>query len=120
MTAGATVCIIDNLTVTSALLAGFDFPGGCTIKGNLLVIAGTLRFNPSAAILKFGGTTSQTIGGAGILEIGANCSVTIGTGSATILNRNLSLGKDILVQAGGKFTVSPGVTLTVNGEAVIN
>jgi endonuclease I len=120
VTAGATVCIIDNLTVTSALLAGFDFPGGCTIKGNLLVIAGTLRFNPSAAILKFGGTTSQTIGGAGILEIGANCSVTIGTGSATILNRNLSLGKDILVQAGGKFTVSPGVTLTVNGEAVIN
>ncbi|MCX6269408.1 MAG: endonuclease [Bacteroidetes bacterium] len=117
---GATTCIFNNLTVTSAIVAGFDFPGGCTVTGNLLVSAGTLRFNPSAGTLKFDGTTTQTISGAGTLEIGANCNVSIGSLSNTFLNKNLNLGKDIQILTGGKFTINPGITLTVNGETVIN
>ncbi|MCX6303664.1 MAG: endonuclease [Bacteroidetes bacterium] len=120
VTAGTSACTVDNLTVTNALLAGFDFPGGCTIRGNLQVIAGTLRFNPAPGTLKFDGTTAQTISGAGSLEVGANCNVSIGTASITLLNRNLSLGKDITILQGGTLTINPGVTLTVNGVAVIN
>jgi endonuclease I len=120
VTAGATVCTIDNLTITSAVMAGFDFPGGCTLKGNLMINSGTLRFNPSSGLLTFDGISSQTISGAGTLLIGASCDVTIGAASNTILNKNLDLGKDITVLSGGKLTVSSGVTLTVSGEAVIN
>jgi endonuclease I len=119
VTAGATVCTIDNLTVTNAVLAGFDFPGGCTIRGNLTVNAGTLRFNPLPGILKFDGTGAQLISGAGTLEAGAGCTLTVGTTSSTVLNRNLTLGKDIQILQGGTFTVNPGMTLTVGGEAVI-
>ena len=120
VTSGTVVCTMDNLTVTNAILAGFDFPGGCTIKGNLLVNTGTLRFNPSTGILKFDGTTPQTIGGAGTLEIGTGCDLTIGTASTTILNKNLNLGKNISILTGGKLTINPGVTLTVNGITTIN
>ncbi len=120
VTTGTTGCTFDNLTVTNALLAGFDFPGGCTIRGNLLVNAGTLRFNPAAGTLKFDGITAQTISGNGNLEIGTNCNMTIGDASTTLLNKNLNLGKDILILQGGQLTISPGITLTVNGETVIN
>ncbi|MFZ4523059.1 MAG: endonuclease [Bacteroidales bacterium] len=120
ITTGTSVCTFDNLTITNANTAGFDFPGGCTIRGNLVVSAGTLRFSPASGLLKFDGTTTQSISGAGNLEIGANCNVTIGAASSTTLNRNLNLGKDITILQGGKLTVSPGFTLTVNGVAVIN
>jgi hypothetical protein len=119
VTTGTAVCIVNNLTVTNAILAGFDFPGGCTIRGNLAVNAGILRFNPVSGILKFDGTGTQAIGGVGTLEIGAGCDVTVGASSTTTLNKNLNLGKDILIMPGGTFTVSPGITLTVNGEVVI-
>jgi hypothetical protein len=62
----------------------------------------------------------QTISGTGTLVIGTGCDVTIGAASNTILNKDLSTGKDIQVLPGGKLTVSPGITLTVNGETVIN
>jgi endonuclease I len=120
VTTGASVCTLDNLTVTNAVTAGFDFPGGCTIRGNLLISSGTLRFNPASGILKFDGTIAQTISGTGTLEIGAGCDVTIGATSVITLNKNLSLGKDISILPGGIFTINPGVTLTVNGQTVIN
>lgn len=120
MTTGATVCTIDNLTITNSLLAGFDFPGGCIIKGNLLVNAGTLRFNPSSGMLMFDGTSSQAISGGGNIEIGANCDVIVGAPSTTLLNRDLILGKDIVILSGGKLTINPGITLIVNGQAIIN
>jgi endonuclease I len=117
--AGTSPCIFNNLTITNALVAGFDFPGGCTVNGNLTVTAGTLRFNPTAGTLTFSGTASQAVSGAGTLEIGANCNVSVGPLSTTIINKSLNLGKDILVQSGGKLTVNPGITLTVNGETTI-
>jgi endonuclease I len=120
VTTGASVCIFDNLTVTNAVTAGFDFPGGCIIKGNLVVITGTLRFNPITGLLKFDGAFPQSISGAGTLEIGAGCDVSIGTTSVITLNKNLNLGKDISILPGGKLTINPGVTLTVNGQTVIN
>jgi len=117
---GTAVCTFDNLSITNAILAGFDFPGGCTIRGNLLVNSGILRFNPSQGILKFDGTSAQAISGTGNLEVGANCDVTIGHASTTIVNKNLNPGKDLVILSGGKLTVSDGITLTVNGETIIN
>jgi endonuclease I len=120
ITTGATPCTMDNLTITNAVTAGFDFPGGCIIKGNLQVGAGTLRFNPVQGMLKFDGSTSQTISGAGNLEIGASCDVNIGTASSTLINKNLDLGKDIVILSGGQLTINPGITVTVNGVTMIN
>ena len=117
---GNAICTMDNLTVTNALTAGFDFPGGFSIKGNLAVNTGTLRFNPATGLLKFEGTSPQTISGAGTLMIGAACDVNIGTSANVTLNKNLDLGKDITILTGGKLTIPPGIILTVNGVAVIN
>jgi hypothetical protein len=113
---GSTVCTIDNLTITNAILAGFDFPGGCTIKGNLQINTGTLRFNPSPGTLKFDGLSTQTISGAGMLTIGSNCEVIIGATSGTILDKNLSIGKNLLILPGGSFMVNPDKVLTIEGE----
>jgi endonuclease I len=117
---GTATCTFNNLTVTNAVTAGFDFPGGCIIRGNLVVAAGTLRFNPAPGMLKFDGTATQSISGAGNLVIGAACDVTVGVTSTTILNKNLNLGKDIVILPGGMLTINPSVTLTVNGMVVIN
>jgi len=120
VTTGASPCTIDNLTVTGATLAGFDFPGGCTILGNLQVNAGALRFSPPAGALSFGGAAVQTIGGNGALQVGAGCDVVIGFSSSVVLNKSLTLGKNITILPGGTLTVAPGITLTVNGQAVVN
>ena len=119
VTTGASACTINNLTITNAVTAGFDFPGGCIIKGNLVVTAGTLRFSPSSGILKFDGTGAQSITGAGTLEVGSGCDLTIGSAAAVTLGKNLSLGKDVNILGGGTLTVSPGITLTVNGQTLI-
>ncbi|MEI6436512.1 MAG: endonuclease [Bacteroidota bacterium] len=119
VTTGSAVCAVDNFTVANAILAGFDFPGGVTIKGNLLVNAGTLRFNPAGGLLKFNGSANQVISGTGNLEIGTNCDVTIDATSTVILNKNLNLGKNINILPGGKLTVNAGIFLTVEGEVDI-
>lgn len=116
ISSGNSPLVTDNFIVLNSLLFGLDFPGGVTIKGNLQVDSGTLRFNPVSGILKFDGAGSQTIAGPGALTIGTGCDVVVGAGSSTILNRNLTTGKDIQVMNGGSFLVSPGKVLTIEGS----
>jgi hypothetical protein len=51
-----------------------------------------------------------------MLTIGSNCDVIIGATSATILDKNLNLGKNLLILPGGTFKVNQDKVLSIDGE----
>lgn len=117
ISSGSLSFVVDNLNVLNTTLLGIDFPGGTQIRGNLLASAGTLRFNHTGGSVTFSGSGSQSISGNGTLFFGNQCGLIIGSSSNTILQRDLIIGKDLLILTGGMFSVSPGKILTVEGDA---
>ena len=138
---GANPVVIDNLTVTQGTL-GFNMTSiGHAIKGNISVAAGaTLKFAPIAdGTINLNGTSAQTVGGAGTINIsggGGTPTFVVSNAFGVTLQRNLDLGTGTLNvnsggllncgsfalsgTGGGAFTLNSAGTLGIGSSAGIS
>ncbi|MFZ4740666.1 MAG: T9SS type A sorting domain-containing protein [Bacteroidales bacterium] len=109
---------IDNLTITNCNSIGFNITGTTNIKGNIVVNNGLLSFSPaSATIINLNGTSTQTIAGIGNISIGSNANFQIN--NAVLIDKNITFGGNLTINAGKTLTVTSGKLLNVNGSFLI-
>jgi hypothetical protein len=115
------VTINGDLIISSGNI-GMSLSGGVNIKGDILVNGGsTLTFDPSSgAIVQFGGTATQSIGGTApgnAVIFGANATMQINNAAGLMLNRPLTVSH--LTLTNGIITTTATNLLTLTSRATV-
>lgn len=109
---------IDNLTITNCNSIGFNLTGTTNIKGNIVVNNGLLNFSPASnTTINLNGTSPQTITGNGNISIGSNANFVIN--NTILIDKNITFGGNLTINAGKSLTVTSGKLLNVNGNLLI-
>ena len=108
-----------NLIVTGGTV-NIMFNGGINLQGNLMVNGGTLNLVPSTGYtFQLNGTTTQTIGGSGILSFGSNAVMQVNNAAGVTLARAISLPGTLQLTS-GLLTTSATNALTLAAGATIS
>ncbi|WP_171025761.1 T9SS type A sorting domain-containing protein [Hymenobacter jeollabukensis] len=115
--------ILNNLTLTGAIVVSLNNTGGVTIGGNVDTGSGAqLNVNPSsAADVTFNGTGAvQTIGGAGVVALGATTTLVLANPLGLRLLKPLDIPNALRFAAGsGHFFTSTTNYLTMPTTASV-
>ena len=118
-----TLTVLNNLTMTGGVfndnITGGTTGTGTVLLGNLLANGGTINFAPSGGPgrVGFGGTSVQTISGAGALNFGPNAQVQVNNGAGLVLQRNV-LVEGLLILTNGLITTTRSTALLTLGNGV--